>query len=97
MQGFLKTPNIDRIAEEGMLLKNVFCNNAICSPSRASIITGQYSHRNGVMDLNGMIGADASYMMERFRDGGYQTALTRLSQLRAKRDFFWVKMVLEAA
>lgn len=75
MKDFLKTPNIDRIAEEGMLLRNVFCNNAICSPSRASIITGQYSHRNGVMDLNGTIAADAPYMMEGFRDGGYQTAL----------------------
>ncbi|MBT5708257.1 MAG: sulfatase-like hydrolase/transferase, partial [Verrucomicrobia bacterium] len=43
-----KTPNIDRLAAEGALLKNCFCVNSICVPSRASILTGQYSHRNGV-------------------------------------------------
>ncbi|MEE3231162.1 MAG: sulfatase-like hydrolase/transferase, partial [Planctomycetota bacterium] len=37
------TPVIDRLAKEGMLFENCFCNNSICTPSRASIITGQYS------------------------------------------------------
>src|SRR6056300_1534429 len=50
-QGFLAevapTPNIDRIATEGVLFKNMFCNNSICGPSRASILTGKYSHING--------------------------------------------------
>ena len=41
------TPNIDRIAEEGAILNNMFSTNAICGPSRASIITGKYSHENG--------------------------------------------------
>ena len=41
------TPNIDRIASEGTLLKNALCTNAICGPSRASILTGKYSHING--------------------------------------------------
>lgn len=43
-----KTPNIDRIAKEGMLLENCFATNALCAPSRATILTGKYSHLNGV-------------------------------------------------
>ena len=46
------TPNIDRIAREGALLRNVFATNAICTPSRAAILTGQYSHVNGVTMFN---------------------------------------------
>ena len=41
------TPNIDRIANEGALLKNALCTTAICGPSRAAILTGKYSHVNG--------------------------------------------------
>lgn len=42
------TPNIDRLAKEGMLFRNCFCTNSICTPSRAVIFTGKYSHINGV-------------------------------------------------
>ena len=41
------TPNIDRIAENGMLMTRTFNTNSICGPSRASILTGKYSHING--------------------------------------------------
>src|SRR4051794_4356928 len=47
-----RTPNIDRLAREGMLLGNVFATNSICTPSRATILTGQYSHVNGVTMFN---------------------------------------------
>ena len=47
-----QTPNIDRLAREGMLLRNVFVTNSICTPSRAVILTGQYSHLNGVPVFN---------------------------------------------
>jgi arylsulfatase A-like enzyme len=47
-----QTPNIDRLAREGMLLRNVFVTNSICTPSRAAILTGQYSHLNGVPVFN---------------------------------------------
>jgi len=47
-----KTPNLDRLAREGMLFSNVFATNAICTPSRAAILTGQYSHVNGVTMFN---------------------------------------------
>ena len=46
-----KTPNIDRIANDGVRLTNCFCTNSICTPSRAAILTGQYSHKNGVYTL----------------------------------------------
>ena len=45
------TPNIDRLAEEGMLLENCFCTNSICAPSRATILTGKETHINGVRTL----------------------------------------------
>src|SRR5689334_16045188 len=47
-----QTPNLDRLAREGMLLRNVFVTNSICTPSRATILTGQYSHVNGVPVFN---------------------------------------------
>jgi arylsulfatase A-like enzyme len=46
------TPNIDRLAREGMRLDDVFVTNSICTPSRATILTGQYSHLNGVPVFN---------------------------------------------
>jgi arylsulfatase A-like enzyme len=44
----IQTPNIDRIAKEGMLFRNSFCTNALCAPSRATLLTGKYSHLNGM-------------------------------------------------
>lgn len=45
-----KTPQIDRIANEGAIFKNSFVNNSICGPSRATLLTGKYSHKNGFKD-----------------------------------------------
>lgn len=42
-----QTPNIDRIAEEGVLFTNAYVTNSICGPSRAVLLTGKYSHKNG--------------------------------------------------
>src|SRR5574340_463883 len=50
---FIKTPNIDRIANEGMLFTNSFCTNALCAPSRATLLTGKYSHLNGMLSNPG--------------------------------------------
>ena len=69
------TPNIDRLAKEGALFKNAFCTNAICALSRASILTGQYAHTNGVFDLFGVIKpADQTLAIE-FGKAGYDTAM----------------------
>ncbi len=45
----IQTPNIDRIAREGMLFRNSFCTNALCAPSRATFLTGKYDHLNGML------------------------------------------------
>jgi len=47
---FLKTPNLDRMAREGAHFRNAFVSTSLCSPSRASILTGQYAHHHGVVD-----------------------------------------------
>ena len=47
---FVQTPNIDRIADEGVMFRNAFATTPICSPSRASFLTGQYVHTNGIID-----------------------------------------------
>ena len=46
----LKTPHIDRLAAEGVRFANTFCTTSLCSPSRASILTGRYAHAHGVRD-----------------------------------------------
>src|SRR3546814_2882597 len=48
----LETPNMDRMAREGAHLQNAFVSTALCSPSRASILTGQYAHTHTIVDTN---------------------------------------------
>jgi len=71
-----ETPNIDRIANEGAIFLNSFCANSICQPSRASILTGKHSHRNGVTD-NGSPWDGSQTVFPRLlkNNAGYQTAL----------------------
>ena len=49
----VRTPNIDRLAREGAVFLNSFCGNSICGPSRATILTGKHSHKNGFMRNTG--------------------------------------------
>ncbi len=69
------TPNIDRLAREGMKLNNCFCTNSICVPSRASILTGQYSHMNGVYSLSDALDPDQNNVAKLLQQSGYQTAM----------------------
>lgn len=69
------TPNIDALANGGMRFDRVFCNNSICTPSRASIITGQYSQTNGVLDLTGNIPPQRQYLPTEMSQAGYHTAM----------------------
>jgi len=70
-----KTPHMDRIANEGVRFDNAFCTNAICTPSRASILSGTYNHVNGVTTLN--CGMDNRIMTfpKLLKARGYQTAI----------------------
>jgi len=70
-----KTPNIDRLAEEGMIFRNAFCTNSICAPSRAVIQTGKHSHINGVTDNIQMFDSAQVTFPKLLRKGGYQTAM----------------------
>src|SRR5215470_11683070 len=67
------TPNLDRIAREGAILTNVFVTNSICTPSRAAILTGQYSHLNGVKTLDDAIDPKKIHLAHLLREAGYQT------------------------
>jgi len=69
-----QTPNLDRLAREGMLMRNMFVTNSICTPSRAVILTGQYSHLNGVPVFNRF---DSSRMTvaRLLQQGGYHTGM----------------------
>jgi arylsulfatase A-like enzyme len=70
-----QTPQIDRIANEGMRFDNCFCTNSICSPSRASILTGTYNHVNGVTTLLTPFDNRQTTFPELLREEGYQTAM----------------------
>ncbi|MEP1791933.1 sulfatase [Reichenbachiella sp.] len=71
----LKTPNIDRIANEGMLFTNACVTNSICAPSRATILTGKHTHINGKID-NGMpFDTTQVTFPQLFQKAGYQTAM----------------------
>jgi arylsulfatase A-like enzyme len=70
-----KTPNIDRLAKEGVRLENCFCTNSICTPSRAAILTGQYSHKNGVNTLNDKLDPKSRSVAKYLQADGYQTAM----------------------
>ncbi len=75
LKKYCSTPTIDRLAAEGMRFTNVCCNNSICSPSRATILTGQYSHKNGVPSLNGAINENSPQVAAELQKAGYQTAI----------------------
>ena len=71
-----KTPNLDRLANEGMRFDNCFCTNSICAPSRAVILTGKYSHLNGKIDnsLDDFDGSQQTYP-KLLQQAGYETAM----------------------
>lgn len=71
------SPQIDRLAEEGMLFRNAFVTNSICAPSRATILSGQHSHLNGVRTnrSSDSLAAAVQTFPELLQDAGYQTAM----------------------
>jgi arylsulfatase A-like enzyme len=69
-----ETPHLDRLAREGMLFRNAFVTNSICTPSRASILTGLYSHKNGVPVFNRFDGSQAT-VAKLLQAAGYHTGM----------------------
>ncbi len=71
----IHTPNIDRIAREGVLFTRAFVNNSICGPVRATLITGQHSHKNGMKDNRTRFDSSRINLPKLLQQGGYQTAI----------------------
>ncbi len=69
------TPNLDRLASDGMLFVNSFVTNSICGPARATVLTGQYGHINGVMTNTEPLHPAAVTFPSLLQDAGYKTAL----------------------
>lgn len=70
---FLETPNMDRMAREGAHIRNAFVSTSLCSPSRASILTGQYAHRHKVVDNQSLVPEALTFFPQYLQKAGYQT------------------------
>ncbi|MBN2416519.1 sulfatase-like hydrolase/transferase [bacterium] len=73
--GLNVTPNIDRLAKEGVRFTSSFCTNSICAPSRAVLLTGKYSHKNGVIDNREVFDGSQQTFPKLLRRAGYATAM----------------------
>ncbi len=71
---FLETPNMDRMARQGAHLANAFVSTSLCSPSRASILTGQYVHHHGIVDNQRPEPEGTVFFPQYLQRAGYQTA-----------------------
>lgn len=71
---FLETPNLDRMAAGGAHLRNAFVTTSLCSPSRASILTGQYAHHHRVVDNGTLVPEGTVFFPQYLRERGYATA-----------------------
>ncbi len=83
---FLKTPNMDRMASEGALIQNAFVSTSLCSPSRASILTGQYMHHHKVVDNQRPVPAGTKFFPEQLQNIGYETAFVGKWHMGHERD-----------
>jgi len=72
---FISTPNMDRIAKEGMRFTNCFVGNSICSPARATVLTGQHSHLNGIKDNRTPFDGTKITLPKLLKEVGYETAI----------------------
>ncbi|MCL2641249.1 MAG: sulfatase-like hydrolase/transferase, partial [Phycisphaerales bacterium] len=70
----VKTPHIDRLAQEGILMANTFSACPICGPYRAQLLTGRYSHANGVMDNEYRLWNNQTTIAQTLTQAGYRTA-----------------------
>ena len=87
----LRTPNMDRVAQEGIRFENAFVTNALCAPTRASMLTGLYSAKNGVIDNKDRpIAEGVPIISDLLRAAGYELAFAGKSHVRGSlRDHYW--------
>tara|TARA_R110002072_G_scaffold13481_1_gene56656 strand:+ start:86974 stop:88599 length:1626 start_codon:yes stop_codon:yes gene_type:complete len=86
--GWLKevdpTPNIDKLAAQGTLFENSFCTNSICGPSRAVILSGKHSHKNGFMNNGNSFDWNQQTFAKILQKSGYNTAIYGKSHLKGE-------------
>jgi arylsulfatase A-like enzyme len=70
---WLQTPHLDELAEQSIRFRNAFVVNALCSPGRACVLTGQYSHANGIIGNGQPMRTDVPTLATRLKDAGYNT------------------------
>lgn len=75
LKDYVPNLNIKRLAQEGTVLNNAMCTNSICVPSRAAILTGQYSHKNNVYTLDDALDPEKDNVAKILQKSGYQTAI----------------------
>lgn len=75
LSGVIETPNIDRLAAEGMLFENAFCTNSICTPARATVLTGKYSNNNGIKTLDREFDGSQRTFPKLLQEAGYYTGV----------------------
>ena len=94
LEDYVVNPNIERLADQGAMFTNVFCTNSICTPSRGSILTGQYSHHNGIYTLSEALSPDSNNVAKEFQAVGYETAIIGKWHLKKEPNGFDHYMVL---
>jgi N-acetylglucosamine-6-sulfatase len=71
---WMETPHLDQLARQGVQFRNAFVTTALCSPSRASILTGQYAHKHRVVDNNNPVPPGTAFFPQYLQQAGYETA-----------------------
>jgi N-acetylglucosamine-6-sulfatase len=71
---WMETPHLDALATRGVQFRNAFVTTSLCSPSRASILTGQYAHRHRVVDNNNPVPPGTVFFPQHLQQAGYDTA-----------------------
>ncbi|QZE15421.1 sulfatase [Halosquirtibacter laminarini] len=84
LKDYVHNPNIERLADQGMVFDNAMCTNSICVPSRASIMTGEYSNKNQVYMLRDRLDENRPNVAKLLHQNGYQTALIGKWHLKSK-------------